>query len=124
MGMGDSGWADRRENYADGFARYVTVSTAENLLGIDQKQPVVVYSITISPSQANASGDITLVDTSATGDAGTARFRAVIASSVTTDRPGPIHAVFPRGIVFSDGVVVSATTLTAAITLTYKARYS
>lgn len=124
MALGDRGWTDRAENYVDSYVKSVAASTADNVMGIDVNQPVVVFSVTIAHSQALASGDLTLVDTSATGDAGTAKFRAVIASAATTSRPGPFHVAFPRGIYFDSGLIVSATDVTGAITVTYKPRYS
>lgn len=124
MSLGDRGWADRYENYADGWTKSLAVSTAENVLGVDVNQPVVVYSITIAPSQNNASGEIALVDGSATGDSGdTRRFRYTIASAATTDRPSGLHCDFPRGIVFDTGLIVSGATMTGSVSLTYKARY-
>lgn len=125
MGLGDAGWNDRKENYADGYTKSVAASTAENVVGIDIKQPVVVYSITIAASQNNASGEVALVDGSATGDSGdTRRFRAVVASAATTDRQGAFHCDFPRGIKFETGLIVSAATLTGAVSLSYKPRYA
>ncbi len=125
MGLGDRGWVDRAENYVDGYTKLLTASTADNLLGIDINQPIVVFSVTLSVSQALASGDLVLVDTSATGDAGTSKWRVVVASGVTTDRNfGVIHAAFPRGLAFDSGVVVSGTTVTGSVAITYKARYS
>lgn len=122
--LADRGWADRHENYADGFSRTFTVTTAENFLGVDLSQPVVIYSVTLTVSQNNASGDFALVDTSATGDAGTARLRFTIASGATTDRNANGFSVsFPRGMVFNDGCVISATNVTGSVTMTYKARY-
>jgi hypothetical protein len=129
MGLGEASWHDSNENYADGWTKFVSASTAENVVGVliggtDYKQPVVVYSITVAASQAVASGEVVLVDGSATGDSGdTRRFRCVIASAATTDRQGPAHFDFPRGIRFDTGLIVSAATLTAAISLTYKPRY-
>lgn len=124
MGLGDAGWNDRVENYADGWTKRVTASTAENLVTTGNiKQPVVVYSITVTVSQgATVSGDVSLVDTSATADAGTARWRGVISSA--SPNAGMLHADFPRGMRFDDGVVVSATAVTGAISITYKPRYS
>ena len=121
--LADRSWSDRNENYADGYARAITLSTAENLIGIDIAAPVVVYSVTLSVSQANASGLLSLVDSSATADAGTAKVNFVVASGGTTERDlGSVHAAFPRGIVFDNGVIVSGTTVTGYVTITYKRR--
>ncbi len=124
MPMAERSWVDRNENYADGYTYSITASTADNIMGIDKKQPIVLYSITISLSQAVASGEVALVDGSATGDSGdTRKFRFVCASGVTTARPDRIHCDFPRGMVFDKGLIVSAATCTGALVLTYKARY-
>lgn len=126
MGMSELSWSDRQENYADGtYTKKTNVSTADNIMGIDTKRPIVLWSITISPTVRLTTGDISLVDTSATGDAGTQRFVFSVASGATTTLPdGGTHCDFPRGIVFQNGLVVSATTVTAGIALTYKARYN
>jgi hypothetical protein len=122
--MGNAGWCDKRENYADGWTKSFAVSTAENVMGVDKKQSVVVYSITIGPSQALASGEIALVDGSSTGDTGDARlFRYTVASAATTDRPGGVHCDFPRGIKFETGLIVSGATVTGSVSISYKARY-
>jgi hypothetical protein len=124
MGMAERTWQDRAENYADGYSKQLTASTAENVIGIDVKRPVVVYSVTLCPSQNNASGEVVLVDGSATGDSGDSRrFRVTVASAATTDRQGIAHADFPRGIVFETGLIVSAATCTGALNISYKPRY-
>lgn len=122
MGLAEDFWQDRRENYADGYAKALNASTAENLMGIDIKRPVVVYSVTLFPSQANASGEVALIDSSATGDAGTTVFRATVASAATTDRQSGVHCDFPRGIKFQNGIVVSAATVTGSLNISYRAR--
>ena len=126
MPMAEKSWNDRNENYADGWRKVLTATTADSVITTgDEVRPAVVYSVTVSVSQTNASGDIVLVDGSATGDSGdTRRWSAVIASGVSTDRNvGVIHADFPRGIVFDTGLIVSATTVTGHISITYKMRY-
>lgn len=125
MGLAENGWEDRRENYADGaYTKILDVSTADNIMGIDVKRPIVLYNVVLSPSQTNASGMLTLVDTSATGDAGTQKFVYVITSAATTSRQSGVSIEFPRGLVFNDGLVVSALTLSGGVTLVYKARHS
>lgn len=123
MSMGNRSWDDKKENYADMYVKTVAVSTAENMVGVDLKGPVVIYSITIAHSQANASGEIALIDASATADVTPVKFRARIASAATTDRQSPAHYDFPRGIFFDTGVIVSAATLTADINVSYYKRY-
>jgi len=126
MGIGERSWMDRTENYADGYTLTINASTADNVLGVDIKAPVVVYSLTVACSQANASGEVALVDGSATADSGdTRRFRAVMTSAGATTKPrGWMHADFPRGLVFETGLIVSAATCTGAVNITYKRRYS
>ena len=126
MGMAERSWADNKENYADGYTLSLNASTADNVIGIDIKRPVVVYSITLTPSQNNASGEVALVDGSATGDSGdTRKFRFTVTSGGTTTRnPAVLHADFPRGIVFETGLIVSAATCTGALSISYKPRYS
>lgn len=126
MSMAENGWNDRQENYADGWRKVLTATTADSVVTTgDEVRPVVVYSVTLSVSQNNASGDISLIDGSASGDAGdTRRWSWMVASGATTERDvGGLHATFPRGIVFDTGLIVSATTVTGHISITYKARY-
>lgn len=118
----DRTWADRIENYADGYLLAVAGTTATGAHGTDLKQPMVVYSVTLTLNASLGSGDVSLVDGSATGDAGdTRRFRAVVASAAGASFSA--HYMFPRGMVFDTGLLVSATTVTGAVTLTYKMRY-
>lgn len=127
MALGDRSWSDRSENYADGYLLAVagTTATAINSSGNSPylARPVVVYSLTVSVNPSVGSGDVSLVDGTASADAGdTRRFRVIIASGVGTQVAE--HFEFPRGIVFDAGLIVSATTVTGAISLTYKNRYS
>ena len=126
MPMAENGWSDRAENYADGWRKVLTATTADSVITTgDEIRPAVVYSVTLSVSQTNASGDLSLVDGSASGDSGdTRKWSCAIASGVTTDRNvGVIHADFPRGIVFNYGLIVSATTVTGHVAITYRSRY-
>lgn len=124
MALAEDFWKDKDENYARGKAFTFNLSTAENINGIDVARPTVVYSLTMTVSQNNASGEIALVDGSATGDSGDtrlARFR--VASGGTTERDlGGIHANFPRGILFNTGLIVSAATLTGDVVISYRPR--
>lgn len=124
MGIGDRGWSDRSENYADGYTISVNGTTATAIIASagDVLSPAVLYSITVSVNPAVGSGEVALLDTSATGDATGQKYRVRIASAASqvfhnTDS-------FPRGLVFEKGIVVSALTVSGAISLTYKARYS
>lgn len=126
--LGENGWNDRLENYADGYTRNFTLSTADNVIvSGNWAQPAVVYSVTLTISQNGASGDFVLVDGSATADSGdTRKWRAIFASgaAVATNRDEVmLHATFPRGIVFNTGLIVSAATLTGACSISYKARF-
>ena len=126
MGIAERSWCDSRENYADGWRKVLTASTADSVITTgDEVRPAVVYSITLSVSQNNASGDLSLVDGSASGDSGdTRKWSVQIASGATTDRNlGVIHADFPRGLVFDTGLIVSAATVTGHVAITYKMRY-
>lgn len=125
MGFSKKSWSDNDENYADGYTRLFSVSTADNVIATGNVAgKAVVYSVTLSLSQSNASGDFALVDGSATADSGDDRkFRVVIASAATTERSNVLHADFPRGIVFETGLIVSAATITGAVSITYKQRY-
>lgn len=124
MGLAENFWKDRQENYADGFTKTFTASTAENVLGIDIARPVIVYSVAFTVSQNNASGELALVDGSATADSGdTRKARWRVASGGTTERDlGGLSNTFPRGMIFQTGLIVSAATLTGDVTITYRPR--
>ena len=122
MGLGDRGWSDKLENYADSYLLALTATTVTAIQGQDYKQPAVVYSLSICVNPSTGSGDVTLVDGSATADSGdTRKIRVAISSAISQNFA--YHAAFPRGIAFNTGIIVSATTCTGAITVTYKSRY-
>jgi len=127
MPIGDRGWSDRQENYADAYTLLVvgTTATAINSSGDSpyKLQPIVLYSVTVTVNPAVGSGDIALIDGTASADSGDARlFRCNVASAAASVFEA--HFPFPRGMVFDKGIIVSATTITGAINMTYKNRYS
>lgn len=121
MGISERGWTDRIENYCDGWTKRIIGTTSTAVLGQDYAQPAVVYAITVSFNTSVGSGDVVLVDGSATGDANDARRWTIHLAS------GANRAVetvpFPRGLVFETGLIVSATTVTGSVSLLYKPRY-
>jgi len=127
MPLGDRGWNDRQENYADGYLLNVVGTTATGLDSSGdspyRSRPLVVYSVTVTVNPAVGSGDVALIDGTATADSGDTRlFRCKVASGA-----GQVfaeHFAFPRGLVFDKGLIVSATTVTGDIGITYKQRYA
>lgn len=128
MPMAERSWNDSRENYVDGYVLDFTATTVTAINSSGQSpylsRPIVLFGITVTLSQAGASGDIALVDGTASADTGdTRKWRGVISSAITTDRNNAFHVGFPRGLFFDKGIMVSATTVTGAISLQYMNRF-
>lgn len=125
MAIADRGWSDRAENYVDSWALAIsgTTATAINSSGNSPylDQPIVIYSLTVSVNPAVGSGDVSLIDSTSSGDVTPLMVRMVIASAASQTYTETIS--FPRGLVFGSGVLVSATTITGAVTISYKDRY-
>ena len=123
MPIAERGWSDRNENYADSYSKAIVGTTATAIMGVDYTQPAVIYSLSVYVGNAGATGDVMLVDGSATGDAGDTRVLRVHIASGAGGEQGR-HLIFPRGLIFDKGIIVSATTVTGAVSLTYKPRYA
>ena len=125
MGLSESGWSDRVENYADMWSLNVNGTTATAVQGGDSTgdsiQPTILYSISISVNPSVGSGDVTIKDGPGTATAGTQVHRAVIASAASQTFEQSVS--FPRGLICTGGIIVSATTVTGSISLTFKQRY-
>lgn len=122
MSMGDRGWRDSQENYADGYVINISGTTATAIQGIDYKQPAAIFGISFTPGEAGTTGDISFLNGSATGDTNPQVWRAVVSSGTVTFQPYVFE--FTRGLVFDTGIIVSATTVTGALSILYKSRYS
>lgn len=122
MPFGDKSWSDRAENYAGGYTKNITGTTSTTVMEVDYTQPAVVYSFTVAVGNAGATGEVSLIDGSATADTDTTMFAMKVASGL--GEQGTQHFTFPRGISFDKGIVISATTVTGNVSLTYKRRYA
>ena len=122
MSMGDRGWRDSTENYCDGYVLNVAGTTATALQGQDYKQPAAIFGISFTPGEAGTTGDISILDGSATADTNPQTWRSIVSSGTVTFQSYIFE--FPRGLVFNTGIIVSATTVTGALSILYKSRYS
>lgn len=122
MSLGDRGWRDSAENYCDGYVINVAGTTATAVMGVDYKQPVALLGFTVSVNPSVASGDVVILDGSATGDSNPQKWRIVIASAA--NQTFSHTQLFARPLAMDSGLIVSATTVTGAISLLYKPRYS
>lgn len=122
MGMGDRGFRDSTENYCDSYVINISGSTATAVQGIDYKQPAAIFGFSFTPGEAGTTGDVVLLDGSATADANPQVWRAVI-SSGTVNFP-QYGLMFARPLLVTAGIIVSATTVTGAFSLLFKPRYA
>lgn len=123
MGIGNRSWNDKNENYTDAYTLRISGTTATAIMGKDYKQPAVVYGLTFSCNPIVGSGDIVLVDGSATADSGDSRLFICTIATATNSTPFVQCVNFLKGLVFNSGIIVSATTVSGAINLEYKPRY-
>ena len=122
MPLGNDRWSDSKENYVHGYYKSIVGTTSTAILGNDYLQPVVVFSLTVAIGNAGATGEVSLIDSSATADTdGTTRIATKIASGAGGEMGR--HIAFARGVIFNKGVVVSATTITGNISISYRPRY-
>lgn len=121
MSMADRGWRDSTENYADGYVINISGSTATAVNGIDFLQPVALVGITVAVNPSVASGDVVILDGSATADTNPQKWRVVVASAAS--QVYNCNVMFPRPLALNSGLIVSATTVTGAVSLLYKTRY-
>lgn len=122
MSMAERGWRDSTENYCDGYKLTVNGSTATAVNGQDYKQPTAVFGLSITINTSVGSGLVTLVDGSATADAGDSRkWQVDLASG--NGGPYTYQVAFARGLVFDTGLIISASTITGSVSLLYKPRY-
>lgn len=122
MSMGDRGWRDSTENYCDSYVLKVSGSTATGLLGQGIVQPIALFGISVTPTEAGTTGLVDILDSSATANADPTVWSVGIASGTVTF-PNYVFE-FPRGLALTAGLVITATTVTGSISLLYKPRYS
>lgn len=121
MSMGDRGWRDSTENYCDPYVIKINGSTATAIQGNSYKQPAAIFGFSVSVNPSVATGQVDIIDSSATGDADATVWSCIIASGAT---PYDYTFPFPRGLACNNGIVITATTVTGSINLLYKSRYS
>lgn len=121
MPFGDRGWRDSIENYCDGYVLKVNGSTATSAPGAGSA-PVALYAISITVNPSVGSGQVDIIDSSATANADTTVWSVAIPSAAS--QVFSYEAMLPRGLALNNGLVITATTITGSISLLYKQRYN